>query len=51
MYRTIELIMRKNPENMVITNGCTYTRAYQVTILLARAGHLGSWARNYRQSR
>lgn len=41
MYRTTEWLVRKNPDTVVILDGCTYTRAYQVTTLRTTASDLG----------
>lgn len=40
MYRTTEWILRNNLDSVVILDGCTYTRAYQVTALRTTATDL-----------
>lgn len=41
MYRTAEWLVRKDPNTIVILDGCTYTRAYQVTTLRETTAKLG----------
>jgi predicted kinase len=41
MYRTTEWLVRKDPNTVVILDGCTYTRAYQVATLRTTAAELG----------
>jgi predicted kinase len=41
MYRTTDWLLHKNPDSVIILDGCTYTRAYQVTTLRTTATDLG----------